>query len=285
MLASATTTVALLFAPAPLHYNSRAAVFANGNSYKKPSAWSAGDEGEPPSSGSVASNVAKETELLAELLDGIASSDTGKERMLGRIQRRMRRRKDAERLLELEDMLEEERGPLLLQREVTLFSTVSELWDALGGAFESKEPTAQATDALEGAAERLDQAWRRDALRALIAVQRAPEKMQAEVRRQRLLKLQPELKILGLHRRRLEALTESDVRTARTTRARDLHPDLRRSREAQRGGFGLGGLFGGSRDADEDLIVAQDDDGKMTELNAAYDKVKHAVTAPITALG
>ena len=99
-----------------------------------------------------------------------------------------------------------------------------------------------------------------------------------EVRRQRLAKLQPELKLLGLHRRRLQTLTEADVREARQRRAKDLHPDLRLSRMTQRekrGGM-LGGFFGPSSAPVEE----PEDFDAMAKLNVAYTKVRRALTAP-----
>ena len=239
--------------------------------------------------------VALETERLTELLASVAdiTTDDGQERLLGRLRRRLRRGKDAATLLEMAEMLEErDRETLLLQREVSLASTMSDFWSELSasmrgaGSAKAASSPAGAPTPLDKAGERLDEAWRRDALRAILALQRAPEKLEGELRKQRLSKLQPELRILGLHRKRLEALTEADVRAARSRRARDLHPDLRKSREAQRGGGLLGGMFGrASAPADGGEGDAQDEDGRMTELNAAYDRVKRAITAPLIDFG
>lgn len=74
---------------------------------------------------------------------------------------------------------------------------------------------------------KMDEAWRRDALRALNALSNAPEALQAEVRRLRFSKLSSELRVLGLQTARVESLTLDDLRKARARRAKAIHPDVK----------------------------------------------------------
>lgn len=168
--------------------------------------------------------------------------------------------------------------------------------------------------AMDGAKKRIDEAWRRDTLRALLALQRAPEQLHAEMRQLRLRGLASELETLGLDPAyAAETLTLSELRVARATRAKVLHPDVATTASAaaadddsrpqssppRRGGTSvLGSLFGGEtvRRARTVLSLAQrprerapradpaavvDDDQAMVELNAAYDAVRKALTAPM----
>ena len=70
-----------------------------------------------------------------------------------------------------------------------------------------------------------DVAWRRDALRALLALTRAPEELEREVRRQRLKRLSKELRILGLEDAQ-DLLTVAEVKVAHHSGMRESHPDL-----------------------------------------------------------
>ena len=220
------------------------------------------------------SDLPSDRDRLAELLDGgnVSVTDAGKERMIGRLKRRLRRRRDAAALLELEDVLDE-REALMLKREVSIASTADLFWNSLSASLQGKNPRKDAAASMDRAAEQIDEAWRRDALRALLAVQRAPEALRSEVVRQRLAKLQPELRMLGLHRMRPGSITEENVRAARTARARDLHPDMRLSRTEQ---SYTGLLRFASR--------PEDDEDAMVQLNAAYTKVRRAVTSPMLSL-
>lgn len=216
---------------------------------------------------------------MERFVETVSSSLTnqGQERIMGRLRRRLNRKKNAALLLEVEEM--QARAPLQIKREVSLETVATDIWNELSRAFDgSTKGKEVATPTLDNAGKRLDEAWRRDALRALHALERAPEALTNEVRRQRLAKLQPELKLLGLHRRRLQTLTEADVREARQRRAKDLHPDLRLSRMTQRekrGGM-LGGFFGPSSAPVEE----PEDFDAMAKLNVAYTKVRRALTAP-----
>lgn len=260
----------------------------------------------PPTSAADAetSETQRLTELLADVADvGLfeASSDESKERILGRLKRRLRRGKDAKNLLDLADMLEERESEImLLNREVSIASTMTDFWGELSAVLGKKQSQtvkragqAKVAEAvgrpLDKAGERLDQAWRRDALRAILALQRAPEALEGELRKQRLAKLQPEIKMLGLQRKSLESITEMDLRAAKKSRARELHPDLRQSREAAQKSGLLGGLFGlggGAKEASASVAASEDDgDGRMIELNLAYDRVKHALSAPLFDFG
>ena len=144
-----------------------------------------------------------------------------------------------------------------------------------------------ADDVKAAGARQFNEAWRRDALRAVLALERAPETLQTEIRRQRLRGLRKELKVLRLDKHKLETITAADVRTARATRAKALHPDIRNGQaateqgEAPRGIFGLvRNLFGGPREQERPA----DDEKAWAELNAAYDAVHKAVSAPVYAL-
>ena len=136
--------------------------------------------------------------------------------------------------------------------------------------------------------------WRRDALRALEALEKAPAHLEAEVRRQRLAGLQAELATLGLQSRRPASITQAELRRARVARAREIHPDLRRGREAA--GAGRRGLFGRGRGtpkgAGEGSGVSslaeggeqgreREDQDRMSALNAAYERVRRALKAPV----
>ena len=123
-----------------------------------------------------------------------------------------------------------------------------------------------------GVSKKMDEAWRRDALRALNALSNAPEALQAEVRRLRFAKLTRELRVLGLQTARVESLTLDDLRKARARRAKALHPDV-----AKPGLLGRLFRFGRGSDA----ARAAKDDQAMVELNKAYDTVRWAVTAPM----
>ena len=149
--------------------------------------------------------------------------------------------------------------------------------------------------------QRFDQAWRREALRAVLALERAPGELQMEVRRQRLRGLKPELRVLRLDKRRLDTITLADVRAARAAQAKLLHPDAQlsnggdgaevaagavaattRGRTSSGGppaGF-LGGLarslFGAPRRKE-----APSDGDAWRELTAAHDAVCKAISAPI----
>ena len=142
---------------------------------------------------------------------------------------------------------------------------------------------------------RLDRVWRRDALRALEALEKAPAQLEAEVRRQRLAGLQAELATLGLQSRRPAAITQAELRRARVARAREIHPDLRRGREAA--GAGRRGLFGRGRGARKGAGEGRaqgsslaeggeqgrerEDQDRMSALNAAYERVRRALKAPV----
>ena len=103
-----------------------------------------------------------------------------------------------------------------------------------------------------GGSRKLDIAWRRDALRALLALEAAPAQLQREWRRQSLAKLSDELAVLGLAERRPESLTLGDIKAARGKMAKELHPDI------VGGGGGEGGRGGGSGAT------------SMEDLNEAY---------------
>jgi hypothetical protein len=216
----------------------------------------------------------KDDEHVAEMLSSMQelASDAEQEGIIGRLRQRLRRRKDAATLLTLEDIVEETEL-LFLQPELSLSNTASDFWNELTDYFGRKK--TDKTIKLEIAGERLGKAWRRDTDRAVLALQRTPEKLQTEVRRQRLARLKPELKILGLHRRRLGKLTVQDAHAAHIKQAKELHPDSQFSK--QRGGL-LHGLFRKAPTADE----AHKSHKGMIELNKAYEKVKRAITAPVT---
>ena len=93
-------------------------------------------------------------------------------------------------------------------------------------AVDSCATAAGAAKLSEEGAARLDVAWRRDALRALLALTRAPEELEREVRRQRLKGLSQELKILGLEDARVDLLTVAEVKVAHHSGMRESHPDL-----------------------------------------------------------
>lgn len=167
---------------------------------------------------------------------------------------------------------------------------------------------ADATNEVKGKSQtssRLNNAWRRDAIRAIGTLERAPEMLQREVRRQRLAKLNretPHLRLLGLDRKRLETITVADLKAARVARAKAFHPDVLTGANA-RGDEGAagGGLFGavsrffGGRDESQRLAaryrseVGSSDDGEeddpMERINDAYDAVYKALTASVYDFG
>ena len=129
-----------------------------------------------------------------------------------------------------------------------------------------------------GALGRLDRGWRRDALRAILALQNAPELMQRELQRQRLLRLGPELRMLGLEDAQLETLTVADLREARVARAKEYHPDV-----AWRGGAS-GGASSGRRLRHGFARMMRGGSPAsidMSEVNVAHAAVKKAITAPM----
>lgn len=125
-----------------------------------------------------------------------------------------------------------------------------------------------------GGLRRLDKGWRRDALRAILSLEQAPERLQLELKQQRLAKLSAELAMLGLQDAPLESLSEADVRAARARRAKAIHPDMVARRPF------LGSLFGGGHSRRRQAEVARAHDA-MSELNAAHDAVRKAVIAPM----
>ena len=125
-----------------------------------------------------------------------------------------------------------------------------------------------------GGLRRLDKGWRRDALKANLALERAPDHLERELRRQRLRKLTNELATLGLDDVPLLAITEARVRAARAARAKALHPDV--ARTGRRIISGLMGIATSEQTADASR--AHD---AMSELNAAHDAVRRAITAPM----
>ena len=119
-------------------------------------------------------------------------------------------------------------------------------------------------------------------MRAITALQRAPEVLEREVRRQRLKKLGVELRVLGLARMNIDTLTLADLRAARTLRARALHPDLQNYRGGPaRSSQGWSFRIGFTEQAPAPLQDAAALQEAMTELNAAYAAVRKALTAPI----
>lgn len=219
-------------------------------------------------------------ERLRQAEQRIDQALRGRDRpIVGRLRRRLRRRKDAKVLGEYLSAKE----TLYLSREVSLQSTATEILSEavrdLGKSASDTEGDASG----RGWDVRLEEAWRRDAMRALLSLQRAPDQLLRELKRQRLGRLSAELRVLGLQGARWEALTEADVRAARAAKAKALHPDLAFARgaaePAPRGW--LGGLFG-AREASstEDVDDAPSDaHAKMAELNAAHDAVREAVVA------
>lgn len=149
----------------------------------------------------------------------------------------------------------------------------------------------------EEAGNQLDKAWKNDALRAILTLEQAPEALQREIRRQRLLNLQPELRVLGLDQMPSDLITEKMLKERRIARAKELHPDVALAGEAVRvqqraptaasregrGFFGaLGGLIGSFfRGAEDD--AAYRTDITMVEINRAYEKLRKVVAAPVNA--
>ena len=143
---------------------------------------------------------------------------------------------------------------------------------------------------------RIDQAWRRDALRALNALQRAPEQIQLEMKRLRFRKIRDELKMLGLQAACVDTLTLDDLRAARARRAKELHPDVSRAAPGRRERL-ISGLLGErtARRVRRSMLPSSAghwppaggretgaaDDEAMVELNRAYDTVRKAMTAPM----
>ena len=230
--------------------------------------------------------IAEKSDAFADMILSYAkeslvewSEAAGKENVLGRLGRRLSRRKHAKTLLGLEQALQEHEETLYLKREVSLASSADLFWSRLGDKVRGKEPRVS----MDGVAKELDEGLRRDALRAILAMQRAPGVLRTELVRQRLAKLQPELRILGLHHARRATLTEAQVRAARTAKAKALHPDVVHGRKAAAAGRGrlFGGLLRwGGAEEDGDSAARADESARMAELNAAYEAVKEAVTAP-----
>jgi len=124
---------------------------------------------------------------------------------------------------------------------------------------------------------RIDEAWRRDALRAVLSLQRAPEEMAYELRRQRFRSLRAELKLLGLDQRPCETLTEADVKAARVARVKALqHPDSRTKPRAR--GLDLFGARLRSLLPEEEPDSEEGRVGALQEVNAACEAVRQAVT-------
>jgi hypothetical protein len=280
------------------------------------------------------------------------SVSAGSERtipVLGRVNRRLRRGRDASTLLDLSIAIDDaSKAQLYLNKEVSLSGVAADVWSELGNQLSQKarattldkvmaecsagfaelgraaQASLVSTDAdtkqkslasagerarnairemeriAEGYAyaageagefgvQRFNEAGRRDAIRAIGALERAPGALQREVRRQRLKRLKRELRVLGLERYRLDKITPQAVRMARATRAKALHPDLRQgaaARAIRDGGSAGDGLFGflgrlfgggGAPAAEEEV----DDGEAMRELNEAYDAVFKAVSLPI----
>lgn len=135
-----------------------------------------------------------------------------------------------------------------------------------------------------GAGKRIDQAWRRDALRALNALQRAPEQIQLEMRRLRFLSLQDELRLLGLQATVAERLTVDELRAARARRAKELHPDVAEAAPGRRERVAAW-LFGEKMTRKMKIMLplstSPSNDEAMVELNRAYDAVRKALTTPM----
>jgi hypothetical protein len=138
-----------------------------------------------------------------------------------------------------------------------------------------------------GAGKRIDQAWRRDALRALNALQQAPEQIHLEMKRLRFSKLRGELEVLGLQAAGAEMLTLDDLRVARARRAKELHPDVAQATFPGRRERLVTGLLGkkvARRVRSKLPFPTRHDassDEAMVELNRAYDALRKAVTAPM----
>ena len=219
-------------------------------------------------------------------------------------------------------------GDLGRAAQASLISSVAPGWREKPNAWEVAKASSRAQKAVEkfvstyaatpghvlthgktaaGARRRIDEAWRRDALRALNALQRAPEQIHVEMRRLRFQKLDAELHILGLDEARVETLTLADVRAARAARAKEIHPDVAqaapmpigkagRSKAAGRRSGLLARLFGSNpmRQVENSQSNAHRtvhdetggrpggaDDEAMVELNRAYETVRNAITAPM----
>lgn len=157
----------------------------------------------------------------------------------------------------------------------------------------TKTYSEAAGEVLDG--DRIDVAWRKDALRAILALEQAPEALQREIRKQRLLSLTRELRILGLEKVPSELITEKMLKERRVARAKELHPDTGLVRDEKTSAFAgkpttggpsagffgvLGGILGrltGQAEAD----ALADEDITMAELNAAYETVKKVVSKPV----
>ena len=129
---------------------------------------------------------------------------------------------------------------------------------------------------------------------ALLALQRAPDHLQSEIRRQRFDVLRHELHVLGIEWARVATLTVADVKAARAERAKALHPDVRGHRgasppvlvrptheahaphEAGNGNDDNSGAWAAADAVADAMADAQD---AMCELNRAYTLVKRAVSA------
>ena len=121
--------------------------------------------------------------------------------------------------------------------------------------------------------------------RALLNLQRSPEALLGEIKRQRLLRCEKELALLGLDPERAHTLTEADVRAARAAKAKDLHPDQWLARRAVAADAptpwdALDSLSSGA--APEEEAAPEDPHAAMSALNAAHDVVRKAVTEPLT---
>lgn len=156
----------------------------------------------------------------------------------------------------------------------------------------TKTYSEAAGEVLDG--DRIDVAWRKDALRAILALEQAPEALQREIRKQRLLSLTRELRILGLEKVPSELITEKMLKERRVARAKELHPDTGLVRDEKTSAFagkpttgGQGGFFGvlggilGRLTGQAEADALADEDITMAELNAAYETVKKVVSKPV----
>ena len=120
--------------------------------------------------------------------------------------------------------------------------------------------------AVAGASRQLDVAWRREALRAVLALTQAPEQFSREVRKQRLARLEPELKVLGLNSRPADRLTQAELKAARARLAKLYHPDYQQQSRPT-ASYGSAGAADGGPDPVE----------RMKEVNKAYTAVNEVL--------